>query len=145
MNKDFIIIIIIIIIINWSARHWQWPYFAITEFKNCFNIRSPSLFLTNIFGKQSSLPFFRQEEKSMVSFTHEQSIICSQTQLDDIAHGQTIICGQLFAGHVVSVQPMKRKENLHWMIIVVNSIKHSLKTYLPTFALIIALIIHELL
>ena len=27
----------------------------------------------------------------MVSFTHEQNIICSQTQVDDIAHEQTII------------------------------------------------------
>ena len=89
------------------------PYFAITEFGNCFIIQSPSLFLMNIFGKQSNLPFLRQEEKSMVSFTHEQNIICSQTQLDDIAHEQTIICRQLFAGHVVGFLPMKRKENLH--------------------------------
>ena len=28
----------------------------------------------------------------MVSFTYEQNIICSQTQLDDIAHEQTNIC-----------------------------------------------------
>ena len=27
----------------------------------------------------------------MGSFTHEHNIICSQTQLDDIAHEQTII------------------------------------------------------
>ena len=52
----------------------------------------------NIFGKQSNLPliFSRtsdpKKEKSLVSFTHDQSIICSQTQLDDIAHEQTIIC-----------------------------------------------------
>jgi len=26
------------------------------------------------------------------SFTHEQYIICSQTQLDNIAHWQTVIC-----------------------------------------------------
>ena len=95
----------------------------------------------NIFGKQSNLPFFRHEEKSMVSFTHEQNIICSQTQLDDIVHGQTIICRQLFAGHVVGFWPMKRKENLHWMIIVVTTL---LKPIFLTFALIIALIIHEL-
>ena len=31
----------------------------------------------------------------MVSFMHEQNIICSQTQLDGIAHEQTIICRQL--------------------------------------------------
>ena len=53
----------------------------------------------------------------MVSFTHEQNIICTQTQLDDIAHEQTIICWQLFAGHVMGLWPIKRKKNLHRMII----------------------------
>jgi len=53
----------------------------------------------------------------MVSFMHEQNIICSQTQLDDIAHKQTIICRQLFAGHVVGFQPKKRKKNVHRMMI----------------------------
>ena len=52
----------------------------------------------------------------MVSFTHEQNIICSQTQLDDIAHEQTIICRPLFADHVVGFRLMKRKKNLHRMI-----------------------------
>ena len=49
----------------------------------------------------------------MVSLMHEQNIFCSQTQLGDIAHEQTIISGQLFAGHVVGARPMKRKKNLH--------------------------------
>ena len=47
----------------------------------------------------------------MVLFMHEQNIICSQTQLEDSANERTIICRQLFAGHVVSFQPMKRKKN----------------------------------
>ena len=63
----------------------------------CFIIWSLSLFfLTNILGKRSDLPFSsksdRKKEKSTVSFTHVQNIICSQTQLDGIAHEQTIIC-----------------------------------------------------
>ena len=53
----------------------------------------------------------------MVSFTHEQNSICSQKQLNDIAHEHTIICRQLFAGHVVGSQPMKRKKHLHQMMI----------------------------
>ena len=61
-------------------------YFAITEFNNCFIIRSPSLFLMNIFGKRSDLPWIfsrncdrkKEIEKNVVSFTHEQNIICSQ-------------------------------------------------------------------
>ena len=40
----------------------------------------------NILGKRSDLPFSRKsdrkKEKSTVSFTHVQNIICSQTQLD---------------------------------------------------------------
>jgi len=41
----------------------------------------------------------------------------SQTQLDGIAHEKTIICRQLFAGHVMGSRPMKRKKNLLRMII----------------------------
>ena len=108
----------------WSARHWQitifcdnWVqqlfYHSITEF----------VFLMNILRKQSDLPFSRKsdrkKEKSTVSFMHVQNIICSQTQLDGIAHEQTIICRQLFVGHVVGCQPMKRKKNLLRMIIII--------------------------
>ena len=83
----------------------------------------------NILGKQSDLPFScksdRKKEKSTVSFTHEQDIICSQTLLDDIAHEQTIICRQLFAGHVVGSRPMKRKKNLlRMIIIIINQYSH---------------------
>ena len=50
----------------------------------------------NILGKRSDLPFSRKsdrkKEKSTVSITHVQNIIFSQTQLDGIAHEQTIIC-----------------------------------------------------
>ena len=31
----------------------------------------------------------------MLSFTNEQHIVCSETQMDDIAHEQTIICRSL--------------------------------------------------
>ena len=80
------------------------------------------VFLMNIFRKQSALPFSlksnRRKEKSVVSFTHEQNIIRSQTKLDDIVHEQTIICRQLFAGHVVGSRPMKKKKKLQGMIIL---------------------------
>ena len=38
-----------------------------------------------------------------------------------IACEQTIICRQLFVGHVVGSPPMKRKKNLFWMIIILNN------------------------
>ena len=79
----------------------------------------------NILGKRSDLPFSRKsdrkKEKSTVSFTHEQNIIFSQTLLDGIVHEQTIICRQLFLGHVVGPRPMKRKKNLLRMIISLTS------------------------
>ena len=67
-------------------------------------------------GQRSDLLFSRnsdrRKEKSVVSFTHAQNNICSQTLLDDIAHEQTIICRQLFACHVVGSRPMKRKTKI---------------------------------
>ena len=69
----------------------------------------------NILGKRSDLPFSckseRKKEKSTVSFTLEQNIICSQ----------------LFGGHVVGSRPMKRKKNLLKMIIKFISINPLLK------------------
>ena len=70
----------------------------------------------NIFGKQSDLPFLRKsdrkKDKSLVSFAHEQNIICNQTHLNDIVYEHSIICRQLFAGRVVGSQPMKRNKIL---------------------------------
>ena len=88
-------------------------YHSITEFA----------FSMNILGKRSDLPFSRKsdrkKEKSTVSFTHVQNIICSQTQLDAIAHEHIIICRQLFVGHVVGSRPMKSKKNSQQMIIII--------------------------
>ena len=53
----------------------------------------------------TDLPF---SHKSVMSTAHEQNIICSKT----------LICRQLFAGHVVGSQPMKRKDKIHRMIII---------------------------
>ena len=75
----------------------------------------------NIFRKRSNLPFScksdHRKEKSMVSFMHEQNIIC--TKLENIVHEQTMICRQLLAGHVVGSRPMKRKKNSQQMIIII--------------------------
>ena len=54
----------------------------------------------------------------------------SQPQLDDIAHEQTIICRQLFAGHLVGSRPMKRKKHLphsctgNWYFACVSSVRN---------------------
>ena len=96
-------------------------YFAITEFSNRFIIRSPSLFFNEYPREAKRSAIFTQERSQEGEkhgfLTQEQNIICSQTQLDGIAHEHTIICRQLFAGHVVGSRPMKRKKNLLRMII----------------------------
>ena len=57
------------------------------------------------------MPFSRKsdhkKDKSVILFRIEKNIIWLE---------QTTICRQLFAGHVVGFWPMKRKNNLHWMI-----------------------------
>ena len=57
----------------------------------------------------------------MVSFTHviEHNIIRSQTQLEDIALEQSLICRQLFAGHATGSR--NEKDNFHPMIKSVTS------------------------
>ena len=42
--------------------------------------------------------------------------------LDVTSHEQTMICRQLFAGHVVGSRPMERKEKMHRMIMSYNGI-----------------------
>ena len=54
-------------------------------------------------AQESDLLF---SHKSVVSITHKQNIICSKT----------LICRQLFAGHVVGSRKMKRKEKIHGMM-----------------------------
>ena len=51
--------------------------------------------------------------ENVVPITHGQNIICSKTRLDGTTHEQTIICRQLFAGHVVDSRPIKRDEKTH--------------------------------
>ena len=88
----------------------------------------------NIFGKRSDLPFPRKSDHKKAWFTYEQNIISSQTQLDDIANEPTIICGQLFAGHVVGSQPIKRKKNLPRTIIIIRGGESSSLSFAPTGA-----------
>ena len=93
-------------------------YFAITEFHNFLITRSQRLFFNYLRSDlRISSRSDRKKEKNVVSLTHAQNIICSLTQLDAIAHEQTIIWRQSFTGNVVGSRPIKRKKNLHRMII----------------------------
>ena len=65
----------------------------------------------DVFGKRSDLPFSRKsdhkKDESVILFCIEQNIILRE---------QTIICRQLFAGHVVGFRPMKTKNSVHRII-----------------------------
>ena len=107
------------IIICWSQRLRQIidlrdidksRYFAITKFNNCFIIRSPFFWSTKYIKSLSACSeLIGHFHMSVVSITHEQNIIWSKT----------LICRQLFAGHVVSSRPLIRKEKIHWMITII--------------------------
>ena len=56
----------------------------------------------------------------MVSTTHEQNMICSKTHLDGTMHEQTIICRQLFAGHMVAASGMEGKKMDGMIIMIVG-------------------------
>ena len=109
-------------IIGLSLWLWCWQFIIFCNNwvqKSFYHLITKFVFNEYLWeAKQSALSrkSDRKKEKSMVSFMHEQNIICSQTQLDDIAHELTIICRQLFAGYMVGSWPMKRNKNLHWMI-----------------------------
>ena len=60
----------------------------------------------------------------MGSFKHEQNVIGGQAKLDDITREQTVICRQLFAGHVVGSRPMKRTKNVQRMIMPFIDVLH---------------------
>ena len=87
---------IYIVICQWWADHYL-P--KLNAKSNNIDLRVCKVcFLKNIFGKQSNLPFScksdRKKEKSLVSFTHEQNIICSQKKMDNVVHFKqtTLFC-----------------------------------------------------
>ena len=71
-----------------------------------FNVRpSDQLNRSNhsLLAQGTDAPF---SHESIVSITHEQNITCNKT----------LVCRQLFVGHMLSSRPMKRKRKIHRMI-----------------------------
>ena len=100
-------------------------YFAITEFNNIvlsfdqcsFDQLNMSNHTLSAWG--TYLPF---SHKSVVSIMHEQNIICR------------LISRQLFAGHMVSSWPVKRKDKMHRIITILLALNKSMCT---SFSIII--------
>ena len=90
---------------------WLWCWQIIIFYNNWVQKLFNHLITKFVFNeylweaKQSALSrkSDRKEGESVVSFLHEQNIICSQTQLDDIAHERTIEKEQKFALNDVHV------------------------------------------
>ena len=119
-----------------TGKSW---YFVVTEFNNCFIIRSPRLFSYfnhSLTAQGCDLPFFSWD---VVPITHEQNIICSKTRLDGTTHEQTIICRQLFAGHVVESRPIERKEN-NALNDNITSLYINIVVRLPAYKIIIVVV-----
>ena len=57
----------------------------------------------------------------MRHFSQKAEYCLQLINLYSIMHDQTITCRQLFAGHVVGSQPMKGKEKMYQMIIIIGS------------------------
>ena len=95
------------------------PYFAITEFNNCFIIRSPSFFINEYLREAKRSAIFHARaiaRRRKAWFDYALAGYHLQPNTVDDMHEQIIICRQLFAGHVVGFQPMRRTKNLHRMI-----------------------------
>ena len=83
-------------------------YFAIPEFNNCFIVRSPSLFSNfnhSLTAQGRDLPFFTPERDFNYARA-EYYLNIIKTPLDGTIQEQTIICRELFAGHVVGSRPI---------------------------------------
>ena len=87
-------------------------YFVITEFNNCFIIQSLFFWSTKVVKSLSDrLEKAIYHFHTRVWFQLRMSRTCSKT----------LICRQLFAGHVVGFRPMKTKEKIYRMILIVGS------------------------
>ena len=115
VSTDFTIFTIICL--NWRLRQItdlpasdKSQYFAITEFNNCFIIRSLSLFFNE--WKRSAFLYARAIARRRKSWfrLRMSRILFAAKQLNDVPHLQTIICRQLFTGYVVGFRPMKREK-----------------------------------
>ena len=100
-------------------------YFAITEFNNRLSLSFDYqvCFLMNIFGNRSDLPFFTPE-RLQEGEKHTFVYAWAEYYLQPNTVGRHCACRSrpLFAGHVAGFRPMKRRENLHRMIIKDHSI-----------------------
>ena len=57
--------------------------------------------------------------KTVVQLRMSKKLFAAKTHLDGTTHEQTIICRQLFTGHLVGSRPVKRKEKMHRMMILI--------------------------
>ena len=57
-------------------------------------------------------------------------LFAAKKRLDGTTHEQSVICRQLFAGHVVGSWPIKRKTKMHRMIIIVMHLETEINSHL---------------
>ena len=93
-------------------------YFVITEFNNCFIVRSPSLFFTeHLWGAKRSAFFHARAYHAWFRLRISRILSAAKHSWMTLRMSRPLFFRQLFEGHVVGFQPMKRKKNLQRMII----------------------------
>ena len=93
-------------------------YFVITEFNNCFIVRSPSLFFNeHLWGAKRSAFFHARAYHAWFRLRISRILSAAKHSWMTLRMSRPLFFRQLFEGHVVGFQPMKRKKNLQRMII----------------------------
>ena len=87
-------------------------YFVITEFKNYFITWSLLFWSTKVVKSLSD-----RSGKGCAIFTWECGF--NRAWVEQFICRKTLICRQLFAGHIVGFRPMKTKEKIYRMIITI--------------------------
>ena len=88
---------------------------------NCFIIQSSSLCFDKYLREAAIFTQERSQEGEKRVFIYTWTEYYLQPSTVGRPVEQTIICRQIFEGHLVGSRPMKRKKNLHRIIMTVTS------------------------
>ena len=98
-------------------------YFAITESNNCLSFDRQVSFHILITSWQLREVICHFSQRAWLQLRMSRILFAAKHVLNDTTHEQTIICRQLFAGHVVGSWPMERKKTMRRMIISFTCIR----------------------
>ena len=107
-------------------------YFAITESNNCLSFDRQVSFHILITSWQLREVICHFSQRAWLQLRMSRILFAAKHVLNDTTHEQTIICRQLFAGHVVGSWQMERKKTMRRMIIYIK-LFFGRRTHLSSF------------